>query len=499
MRHGRRHLLVHAHLFLDRPFHTHQTDAELVLKKFADGAHPAVAEVIDIVNLSNILAQLEQVTDGGVEILGLHGAVLGAAGIVFFVQLDIELQPANAREIVLARIEEHAVEQGGRSVQRRRIAGTQFAVDLDQRFLRRLHRVALQGLADHRTHVVALREEHVQFNHGGLEDLRQFVGGELGVGFEQDFPGGGVDYIARHPCAFEVRDVDFNLADLRLQDLFQNRGVDLAAGVRDLVPGLVLDAVRQLHAQQVGGLFDRRIKRPEQLLVADDQPVDGIEGAQNVFARTQAQGAQENRAQELALAVNADIQNVLLVVLELHPRSAVRNDLAEEVGAVVGGLKEHARRTVQLADDHALGAVHNEGAVLRHQRHVAEEHFLLLDVADGTVAGLRVLVEDGQPHGDLERSGIGHAALFALGHVILQLQSHRVAALVAEVRGVGVVGAALVAEHIAGMERIGDDRRSAILTRWYAGDVDLLGVRTCTPSCRWRNPRTPAARRCGSR
>ena len=99
-----------------------------------------------------------------------------------------------------------------------------------------------------------------------------------------------------------------------------------------------------------------------------------------------------------------------------------------------------------------------------HQRNVAEEHFLLLDVADGAVAGLRVLVEDGQAHGDLERRGVRHAALFALGHVILQLQSDRVAALVAEVRRVRVVGAALVAEHIAGMERIGDDRDAAVLT-----------------------------------
>ncbi len=175
-------------------------------------------------------------------------------------------------------------------------------------------------------------------------------------------------------------------------------------------------------------------------------------------------GAQENRAQEFALAVDADVENVLLVVFELHPRSAIRNDLAEEIGAVVRGLKEHARRAVQLADDHALGAVNNERTVLRHQRNVAEENFLLLNVANRAVAGLRILVPDRQTHRDLQRSGIGHAALFALGHVVLQLQANRVAALVAEVRSVRVVGAALVAEHFAGMERVGDHRRSAILT-----------------------------------
>ena len=97
-----------------------------------------------------------------------------------------------------------------------------------------------------------------------------------------------------------------------------------------------------------------------------------------------------------------------------------------------------------------------------HQRNVAEEDLLLLDVADGLVARLRVLVEDGQPHGDLERRAVGHAALFALGHVIFQLQADGIAALVAEVGGVGVVSAALGAKHFAGMERIGDHGGAAV-------------------------------------
>ena len=119
---------------------------------------------------------------------------------------------------------------------------------------------------------------------------------------------------------------------------------------------------------------------------------------------------------------------------------------------------------MQLADDHALGAVDDERTVLRHQRNVAEKDFLLFDVADRTVAGLGVLVEDRQAHRDLQRSGVGHAALFALCHVVLQLQSNRIAALVAEVRSVGVVGAALSAENLSRMERIGDNGIAAILT-----------------------------------
>ena len=124
-------------------------------------------------------------------------------------------------------------------------------------------------------------------------------------------------------------------------------------------------------------------------------------------------------------------------------------------------LKEHAGRAVQLRNDHALGAVDDEGAVLGHQRDFAEEDFLLLDVADGLVAGLGVLVENGEADGDFERSGVGHAALLALGHVVLELQAHRVAAAVAEGDDVLVEGAAAMAQHVAQMERIGLDGGAA--------------------------------------
>ena len=124
-------------------------------------------------------------------------------------------------------------------------------------------------------------------------------------------------------------------------------------------------------------------------------------------------------------------------------------------------LEEHAGRAVQLRNDDALGAVDDEGAVVGHQRNFAEEDFLLLDVADGLVAGLGILVENGQPDGDLERSGVGHAALFALGHVVFQLQAHGIAAAVAESDDILVERSAAVAQHIADMERIGFDGGAA--------------------------------------
>ena len=119
---------------------------------------------------------------------------------------------------------------------------------------------------------------------------------------------------------------------------------------------------------------------------------------------------------------------------------------------------------MQLTDDDTLGAVDDEGAVLRHQRNVAEEYFLLLDVANALGAGFSIFVEDGQTNCDLQRSRVGHAALFALVHVILQLQAYGIAALITEIRRIGVVSSALPAKHIAGMKRVGDNGRTAVLT-----------------------------------
>src|SRR5207244_4116261 len=122
----------------------------------------------------------------------------------------------------------------------------------------------------------------------------------------------------------------------------------------------------------------------------------------------------------------------------------------KEVVAVMGALEEHPRRAVQLRNDDALRTVDDERAVLRHQRNVAVENFLFLDVADGLGTAIGIFIVNGQTDSDLERRGIGHAALLALVHVILQLHGHRVAALVAEGRCVLVERAALVSDDVAG-------------------------------------------------
>ena len=83
-------------------------------------------------------------------------------------------------------------------------------------------------------------------------------------------------------------------------------------------------------------------------------------------------------------------------------------------------IEEHTRRAVHLADDDALGAVDDEGAVLGHERHVAHVDVLLLDVLDGAGAGLLVHIEHDETQLHLERSSVGHVALLALVDIVLR-------------------------------------------------------------------------------
>jgi hypothetical protein len=96
-----------------------------------------------------------------------------------------------------------------------------------------------------------------------------------------------------------------------------------------------------------------------------------------------AHGAEQERGRLATLAVDGDDELAALVDLELEP-STTRGDelhVMDQV-AVVDLLGEvHTRGADELGDDDTLGAVDDEGAALGHEREVAHEDELLLDLA----------------------------------------------------------------------------------------------------------------------
>ena len=142
-----RHALTHDAL------HAAEADTQLVLDQLADGAHPAVAEVVDVVGevAGVAVVQLHEVRDRR-EDVGLREREVAAATLdvrvgdrevealeaeerVLLRQLLRHLVPADLRLVVTLGVEEQVLEQRTRGVGRRRFARAQLAVDVDERFV----------------------------------------------------------------------------------------------------------------------------------------------------------------------------------------------------------------------------------------------------------------------------------------------------------------------------------------------------------------------------
>src|SRR5690606_6821193 len=133
------------HTFLDRTLHAKQTNAVLVLHELAHRTHTAVAEIVDVVDLSLAVAQVKQRTDYGNHVFLAQNAH-GVRAVEF--QTHVHLHPPNGREIVALGIEEQRVEHRLRRIEGRRLTGAHDAIDVKQRILAALVLVGHKGVAD---------------------------------------------------------------------------------------------------------------------------------------------------------------------------------------------------------------------------------------------------------------------------------------------------------------------------------------------------------------
>ena len=117
---------------------------------------------------------------------------------------------------------------------------------------------------------------------------------------------------------------------------------------------------------------------------------------------------------QLAVFVDADIEDIVDVRLIFQPGAAVRDHGAGMAGlfrAVVVQAVIDARGTDDLGDDDTLRAVDDKGAAVGHELEIAHEDLLLLDLF-----GLLVPQTDA----DLQRGGIGGIPLLALDDAVFR-------------------------------------------------------------------------------
>ena len=183
-----------------------------------------------------------------------------------------------------------------------------------------------------------------------------------------------------------------------------------------------------LGIEDVGGhgLVHQQLRHEGLLdgLALQIHPLGLVEEVEQLF-RGVPQGFQEDGGGELPPPVDAHVQDVLGIELEVDPGPPERNeprrvdDLAAGVDLGPVMVDEQAGGAVQLAHHHPLRAVDNEGAVFGHHGQGAEIDLLLLDVPDGLGLGVRTQIVDHQAHPYLHGHFKGHAPLLAFVHVVL--------------------------------------------------------------------------------
>ena len=103
-----------AHALLDGALHAQQADAELVFHQFAHRTHPAVAEIVDVVDFAAAVAQFRQRLEDGEDVfLAQHPHGVGRVQA----HAHVHLHPAHRRKVVALGIEEELAEQGLGGVQ----------------------------------------------------------------------------------------------------------------------------------------------------------------------------------------------------------------------------------------------------------------------------------------------------------------------------------------------------------------------------------------------
>ena len=243
--------------------------------------------------------------------------------------------------------------------------------------------------------------------------------GDLLAGFRIDLAGLGIDQIFPDVLADQLLVGHAQGLKALLAELARLTHGELLSGLQDDLAGVGVDQIvdRLVTAETIG------IERyaPAFLLpLVDHLAVEGVEDLLGIHAERE----QQRRHRNFPAPVDARIDDVLGVELDVQPRAAIRNDARGEqqlpgrMGLALVVIEEHARRAVHLGNDHALGAVDDEGAVVGHERDIAHVDILLLDVLDRLGPRLLVDIEHDEAQGHLERRGIGHAALAALVDVV---------------------------------------------------------------------------------
>ena len=419
---------LEAHALLDRPFHAHQADPHLVFQKLADRANPPVAQVIDVVHVSaGPVFEPQEIAHYG------HDVRLGQnRGFqrFFQMQLLVDLHPPNVGEVVPLGVEEHILQKVFGDFQGRRVAGLHLFVDLDHRLLGAGDLVGGQGVSEAGPDGFVAHKQQVHLLDLVFQQAFQNLFGQRHVAFEQHRPVLGLHVLEGVAAQDVVQsrgdffDAQFlHLADGGPRNLFAFGQDHLLGilGVNDVLNHpLVLgaDGIKKLGVNPFVRVFaDCRL---------EVDPLDRVKLTQK-FGSRGTQSLEQDGGQELPAPVDPDVQKVFGIKFEVNPRTPLGDDagrvkqFARAVALALVVAEKDPGGLVQLADDHPLGAVDDEGAGVGHQGELTEVNLLFLDVVDPSLVAFFVHLPDDQPQRNPNWGCEGDPADLAFIFVVLGL------------------------------------------------------------------------------
>src|SRR5690606_25277084 len=158
--------------------------------QLTDRTHTAVAEVVDVVDLTFAVAQVDQRLDHGKDVFlaqNTHGV-----GCVLL-EAHAHLHAANSREIVAPWVEGQRIEHRFSGVDCWRLARTHHPVDVEQRILTALVLVDRERIADVATDIDVVDVQDLDFFLAGILQNLQRLLVDLVASLEEDLTRGIVD------------------------------------------------------------------------------------------------------------------------------------------------------------------------------------------------------------------------------------------------------------------------------------------------------------------
>ena len=206
-------------------------------------------------------------------------------------------------------------------IERRRLAGAHDAINVEQRVFTRQVLVNSKRVADIGADIDVIDVEHRDFLVSGLIEGLEHLVGDLGAGFGIDLAGLHVDEVLGDVMADEFLVGHAQRPQALFGELARLAHRNLAAGLdHDLAAVGVDEIIDRLVAAQPIGVEGHPPAVLEALV--DDLLVERVED----FLAVHAEGREQRGHRNLAAAVDARIDDVLGVELDVEPGTAIRDD-----------------------------------------------------------------------------------------------------------------------------------------------------------------------------